>query len=313
MGKKSKIIDTLGIKKTLHEKMKEVQKRGKGVRVNENKKSNRIRWADLESAFESRVRTAVIINLKHKNLLQFLKDSKSLIKRCVKKALKQNNGLKVNFIFTDIFSTISNGKIIEEKKFFNTKNVIIFPSTDIDLIFDNVIDYILQKVEDFNGKETGWSLKEIINLIVNINRFAPLQGGSKTFIEMPKFIKKEKAVVNIKNDDNFCFLWSIVAALYPVKNNSTIISFYPDFRKILKYEGIDFPIALTDVPKFEKMNNLRIHIYDVDNIGSNKKEIVPLHINDQFSEKSTIQLLMIKNTNTYFNNIKEGKFPSKCI
>lgn len=80
VGDKNKIINTLGILKALNRKLKQLQKTGSGIGINENKKSNRIKWEDLESAFENRVRTAVIINLKHKDLFSFLEDSKTLIK-----------------------------------------------------------------------------------------------------------------------------------------------------------------------------------------------------------------------------------------
>lgn len=61
---------------------------------------------------------------------------------------------------------------------------------------------------------------------------------------MPKFIQNSKAVLNIQNNDEFCFLWSIVAALKPQTINACRTSSYPSFREVLKYEGISLPIKL---------------------------------------------------------------------
>ncbi|CAD6210684.1 GSCOCG00010926001-RA-CDS, partial [Cotesia congregata] len=80
---------------------------------------------------------------------------------------------------------------------------------------------------------------------------------------MPKSIKDKKAVVNIHNNDNLCFLWAVVAAFHPApdwKNVSRVTS-YPHYSQVLNYSGIKFPITLKDIPRFEKMNNLSINVY----------------------------------------------------
>nr|CAH7717107.1 unnamed protein product [Callosobruchus chinensis] len=88
---------------------------------------------------------------------------------------------------------------------------------------------------------------------------------------MPKFIQKTKAVLNIQNKDQNCFLWCIVAALNPCVRNSNRTSSYPHFSRILKYDGIDFPISLKDIPKFEKMNNLSINVFTLENTYDNSR------------------------------------------
>jgi hypothetical protein len=49
-----------------------------------------------------------------------------------------------------------------------------------------------------------------------------------------------------------------VCALGPadVEKNCSRVSRYPHFSKLLKYDGIKFPNALKDIPKFEMMNGL---------------------------------------------------------
>lgn len=103
----------------------------------------------------------------------------------------------------------------------------------------------------------------------------------------------KKAVVNIKNTAEYCFLWSIMAGLYPIKNNAHSITSYPDFRNVLKYEGINFPIRLKDVPKFKKINGLKINIYGLERVDKSKEEIVLVYLSENFSKKDTIHLLLI--------------------
>ncbi|XP_034936405.1 uncharacterized protein [Chelonus insularis] len=147
------------------------------------------------------------------------------------------------------------------------------PSSDIEgIIVEKVIDVLLAQVEE---RDSGWSMVEIIHLQVNINRYDPLVAGESTWIALPQFIQNKKAVLNIKNNDQCCFFWAATAALFPAENNINSTSSYPDFRTIFKYQGINFPTTLYDIPTFELDNNLSINVYGL----KNKDKIVPSYLN----------------------------------
>nr|CAI5859357.1 unnamed protein product [Callosobruchus analis] len=83
--------------------------------------------------------------------------------------------------------------------------------------------------------------------------------------DLPPFIGSSKSVINIKNIDPYCFLWSVVCALYPApkdKNVSRVTS-YPRFIKVLNLGNIKFPITLKDIPNFEQLNGLAINVFTV--------------------------------------------------
>ena len=71
------------------------------------------------------------------------------------------------------------------------------------------------------------------------------------------------------------------------------LSSYPHYSSVLNYEGIHFPIALKDVSKFEKLNNLSINVYGIEKSKKNC-EIVPLYFSVNKFDKSRIHLLMIE-------------------
>ena len=169
----------------------------------------------------------------------------------------------------------------------------ILPATDIPEWFsENVIDRFLIKVEDFQERHSGWTLCEILNLVVNMNRYDPIHGGFSTFIELPADVQEKKAAVNIKNQDEFCFLWAVTAALNPAEDHVDRPSSYPYYSSVLKYKGINFPIALKDVSKFEKLNNLSINVYGIEKSKKNC-EIVPLYLSVNKFHKLRNHLLMI--------------------
>ncbi|GFT90278.1 hypothetical protein TNCV_701881 [Trichonephila clavipes] len=77
----------------------------------------------------------------------------------------------------------------------------------------------INESEDFEGRDSGWTLDEILRLEVRTNRYSPFRGSS-SFIEVPKQIAETKAIINVINKkDSQCFMWSILAALNPNTSN----------------------------------------------------------------------------------------------
>lgn len=97
-------------------------------------------------------------------------------------------------------------------------------------------------------------LNRILNLELALNRYNPLRGRS--YIPLPQTLANKKAIINVKNRDNKCFLWSILAALHPADKDPLRVSkceqWEHEFDEVLS--GIEFPVKLSDVSKFAKKN-----------------------------------------------------------
>ncbi|CAH0562750.1 unnamed protein product [Brassicogethes aeneus] len=199
--------------------------------------------------------------------------------------------LKVNVVFAGLFIKPQNDET--SVKFFQTKNEIINVNTKLkDWFKEFVVDRILLKLSEFQEKDSGWSLYKTLHLKVNINHYNPIKPGVSTYVSLPAFVAKSKSVINIRNNDEYCFLYSVVAALFPVTENSTRLSSYPKCVNVLKFDNIQFPIALKDIPKFELMNKLSINVFTIDD----DEEIVPLCLS-KFDYSPRINLLLISTLN----------------
>lgn len=86
----------------------------------------------------------------------------------------------------------------------------------------------------------------------------------------------------MKNEDSKCFLWSVLAELHPQKH-SYKPSAYKDYMNELDITGIDFPVELSAIAKFEKLNITSI------NVG-------PLHFTKHKREQH-VHLLLINDQN----------------
>lgn len=95
-----------------------------------------------------------------------------------------------------------------------------------------------------------------------MNKNSPICGSS--YIKLPKFIENKKAVVNIKNQDQCCFAWAITSAMCPPRGAVHELSSYPHFTNVLNTEGMNFPVSLKDISKFETMNNISVNVYGIE-------------------------------------------------
>lgn len=75
-----------------------------------------------------------------------------------------------------------------------------------------------QGMEEFVHRGSNWRMNKVNKMELNIVRYLPLSGSS--YITLPSKLQAGKSIINIKNDDNKCFLWSILAAIYPVAHHA---------------------------------------------------------------------------------------------
>ena len=121
------------------------------------------------------------------------------------------------------------------------------------------------------------SILALCSADINMNRYKPRIGrGHKP---LPKFIAAKKAVVNIHNDDNLCFIWCLLAHLFPTeKPHPERTSHYKEQMKTFKYNEKYFTSETGITPcspgiRFiESQHNLRINIYGVENTSKIEPE-----------------------------------------
>src|SRR5699024_4214499 len=77
---------------------------------------------------------------------------------------------------------------------------------------------------------------------------------------------------------------------------------YPHFQDVLKYDGIDFPITMKNIKKFENLNNLAINLYCIEN-----KKILPCCLSSKHDSNRTINLLMLP-TNKHIYDENQDRF-----
>ena len=146
---------------------------------------------------------------------------------------------------------------------------------------------LMQKLDDEQLEGSGFVFQEIEEVTLEIYKVNDIQASS--WVELPEKYKKNKSIVNIKNEDQFCFLWCILAHLYPVEVNKNRTSNYEMYIKELNIQGLEFPMKVKDIPKFENLNNLNVNVFELTN-----GKLTPILINKN-NLQLQIDLLLFEN------------------
>lgn len=115
----------------------------------------------------------------------FMESINDTISILINEAIKDLTVFKINFIVHADF--IQKTKQIKNSFDFQTSNFIIVQGDDLDMFLSTFKSTLSHKVCEFEKKDSGWSLTNIVSIDTNVNKFNPLGGTS--YIELPHDIQ----------------------------------------------------------------------------------------------------------------------------
>ena len=210
--------------------------------------------------------------------------------------LRNNRNTKVKLIL-NCYMISERDNLIKDFPF-HSEIEINLEGTDENEIYITMTDTILERIANLingsSGGGSGWIFYKIINLELHTASYRPLRGS--TWIPLPKELADKKAIINMKNKDKKCFMWSVLRALNPKNDNAERVD--KELKKkenTLNMKGIEYPVILKedkDISKFEKQNpEISITV-----LGFNEKDkIHTLRSSDYvYNRKHNVILLLIE-------------------
>jgi len=94
-------------------------------------------------------------------------------------------------------------------------------------------------VEQWNKRGSNFNIERVSRFVLSVHPYRPLYGS--TFVPTPEFLANKCCLVNVQNNDEKCYVWSVLSALYPPTHNPHRL-------------GLNFPIQTKQIPLFEKLN-----------------------------------------------------------
>ena len=252
------------------------------------------------SAFKNYTNQYVMYNTKaNYEPIEFL----AYAKPAILNIFKSNQNIKTMFYLHCLMQNIQSTTPVEFA--FHSKDLkLVLEGTDISELYNGMADEIeeeIQKVENSEG--SGYTFVKVIKLVLHVTKWQPLYGSS--YMPLDPYLANKKAIINMKNEDDKCFMWCVLRALYPKdKNSERIDKDLKSKQDIINMKGICYPVSLNGIKRFEELNpNISISV-----LGYNKEEggVYPLQISKYKGCEYDIVLLLLKEAVTGENGeIKE--------
>ena len=188
------------------------------------------------------------------------------------------------------------------------KAMILYPNSHVgNSIEDNIEDFMIEVglfIDEFVQNGSGWVFDAFKDLEVTFMRFIYLTGSS--YIKTPTYLEKKHALVNVQNNDQACFKWSILSALHPTEKNPQRISKYTQYENDLDDSDLVYPVdpmQAKELDLFANKNNVSFSIilaqeqkhYTADDkvIENDNVELVLLHNSKNIIEDKHIFLMLL--------------------
>ena len=261
---------------------KQLEKKEKKAKEEQDRIFTPIREA---SAFKNYTNQYVIYNtIFTYAAIEFLTDAKPAIINI----FNSNRNIKTILY---LYVLMSQGERVEEFAFHSKGYKLILVETDENEIYDEMVEEIeeeMQKAQDAVG--SGWRFYKVIKLVLHTTRWEPLYGGS--YIPLDPYLANKKALINMKNEDEKCFMWCVLRAVYPTnKHAERIDRNLKSKQDSINMDGIRYPVNFRAIDRFEIQNpNISISV-----VGYNKVDLVhPLRKSIYTKRKHNIVLLLLK-------------------
>lgn len=239
-----------------------------------------------EALERSSVRHFKIKNVKKYNLENFLNKTKMLLYQTIRNELTRLNFIKFGIILDATFVNVQNEL---SPRGFITKNKTIMVSTNIDEVIEDLHEELKQKLIEHEGRGSGWSLLSIDGMDIRVHKHGYGDRGS-SYIPLPEKIARTRSCINVKNVNNECFRYAMLAKFVEEANADRPNRKYDALSFKYNFKNLSYPISLFDIKRFQKHNpGSSVNVFGLDQSNN----VYPLQISPVEKVDHT-DLLLIK-------------------
>ena len=144
---------------------------------------------------------------------------------------------------------------------FNSLMMSVYRGSEPDQIVDGMIDNMKFQIENSALLNSRFVFDEFLYLDINFHQLNLMKGSS--YLPLPDWLARKKAIVHPHNGDEECFKWSVIAAENVGMKDPQRVSNLRKFTDNYDWSGLEFPVSIKDIGKFETRNNVSVNILAV--------------------------------------------------
>ena len=148
---------------------------------------------------------------------------------------------------------------------FNSRMMTVYNLNDKSEIVTTMIEHMAQQIENPALKNSKFVFDRVLHMDIDFHRLNLTRGSS--YVPLPDWLMKKKAMINPKNSDMECFKWAVIAAMKweEIGNNPERVSKLKRYEGEFDWSGLEFPVSFRDINKFERNNEIGVNILAVEN------------------------------------------------
>ena len=94
---------------------------------------------------------------------------------------------------------------------FNSRMLAVYNLSDMGEMASAMIEHMVQQIENPALRDSKFVFDGVIRMNTDFHRLNLTRGSS--YIPLPDWLAKKKAIINPKNSDLECFKWAVIAAI----------------------------------------------------------------------------------------------------
>ena len=132
----------------------------------------------------------------------------------------------------------------------------------MDQIVDGMIANMKFQIENPALLNSRFVFNEFLYLDVNFHQLNLTRGSS--YLPLPDWLARKKAIVNPHNNDKECSKWSVIAVETVGMKHPQRVSNLRKFKDNYDWSRVEFPVSIKDIGKFETRNNISVNVLAVE-------------------------------------------------
>ena len=138
----------------------------------------------------------------------------------------------------------------------------VYRGSEMDQIVDGMIANMKFQIENPALLNSRFVFNEFLYLDVSFHELNLRRGSS--YLPLLDWLVRKKAIVNPHNDDEECFKWSVIAVENAGMKDPQHVSNLRKFMDNYGWSGLEFPVSIKDIGKFETRNNISVNVLAVE-------------------------------------------------
>ena len=205
---------------------------------------------------------------------------------------------------------------------FNSRMIPVYMLNDIDSIVQSMISHMAQQLENPALRDSKFAFDNIMYADIRIHTLNLTRGSS--YIPLPDWLSKKKAIINPKNVDMKCFKWAVIAGLKweEIDRDHQCVSKLRRYENEIDWSGMSYPVSTSDISKSETRNRIGVNVLALNGKtpyicrkGADYERTVNLMILEDGSKKHYVAIKSLGRLLTNMNNKHEKTqyFCNNCL